>query len=51
MTSPFAYQALSRAIKEWDQPPTALFISSDAMVQGVLHALDEAGWAIPEQIS
>ena len=51
MNSPSAYQALSRAIKEWDQAPTALFISSDAMVQGVLRALDEAGWAIPEQIS
>ena len=51
MNSPSAYETLRRALKEWEQLPTALFISSDSMVQGVLRALDEAGLSIPDQIS
>ena len=51
MTSPSAYQVLSQALKEWPKPPTALFISSDAMVQGALRALDEAGLGVPRDIS
>lgn len=34
MTSPQAYQALGQALQRWQTMPDALFISSDAMVQG-----------------
>lgn len=51
MTSPSARQALGQALAAWDQPPTALFVSSDAMVQGVLAALTEAGVSVPGRMS
>lgn len=51
MNSPSAYQVLNRALSEWTNPPTALFLSSDAMVQGALRALDQASISIPEQMS
>ncbi len=51
MNSPSAYQTLTQALAQWEQRPTALFLSSDAMVQGALRALDEAGLSIPEDMS
>ena len=51
MTSPQAYQALGQALQRWQTMPDALFISSDAMVQGALRALDEAKLRIPTDIS
>lgn len=51
MTAPEAYQALSQALRRWERLPDALFVSSDAMVQGALRALDEAGVRIPADIS
>ena len=51
MNSPSAYQVLRQALSRWETLPTALFLSSDAMVQGALRALDEAGLSIPGHIS
>ena len=51
MNSPGAYQVLSQALGEWKEPPTALFLSSDAMVQGTIRALEEVGLSIPGDIS
>ena len=51
MTSPSARQVLAEALARWTQPPTALFVSSDAMVQGVLAALSEAGIGVPGRMS
>lgn len=51
MTSPDAYRVLSEALSRWTSRPDALFLSSDAMVQGAMRALDEAGARVPEDIS
>ncbi len=51
MTSPEAYQVLSGALRANKARPDALFLSSDAMVQGALRALEEAGLKIPQDIS
>lgn len=51
MDAPSAYGALRQALTQWDARPTALFLSSDAMVQGVLRALDEVGLSIPRDMS
>jgi LacI family transcriptional regulator len=51
MNSPAAYQTLSQALKSWEVLPTALFLSSDSLVQGALRALDEAHLSIPGQMS
>lgn len=51
MTSPEAYQVLANALRSGAQRPDALFLSSDAMAQGALRALDEAGVRIPEDMS
>lgn len=51
MSAASAHQVLSQALARWAQPPTALFLSSDAMVPGALRALDEAGLSIPGDIS
>lgn len=51
MTSPEAYQVLSEALRTNAPCPDALFLSSDAMVQGALRALEEAGLKIPQDIS
>lgn len=51
MDSPSAFQALSQALQQWETPPTALFISSDAMANGVLRALGQAGLSVPDNIS
>ena len=51
MNAVSAYQALQQAFTRWTQPPTALFLSSDAMVPGVLRALKDGGFAVPEDLS
>lgn len=51
MTSPEAYRVLSEALRGGNFHPDALFISSDAMVQGAIRALDEAGVSIPQDVS
>lgn len=51
MDSPSAFQVLSQALEQWDAPPTALFISSDAMANGVMRALSQAGLSVPKDIS
>ena len=51
MTSPEAYRVLSGALPKWTERPDALFLSSDAMVQGAMRALDEAGVRVPADMS
>ncbi len=51
MTSPAAYETLSAALARWEQKPDALFLASDAMVQGAMRALDEAGVRVPQDLS
>lgn len=51
MTSPDAYRVLSGALARWTERPDALFLSSDAMVQGAMRALDEAGVRVPQDLS
>ena len=51
MTSPSARKVLGEALARWQQLPTALFVSSDAMVQGALAALAGAGVSVPGHMS
>ena len=51
MTSPEAYRVLSGALPKWTERPDALFLSSDAMVQGAMRALDEADVRVPADMS
>ncbi len=51
MNSRSSYNAMSRYIKENKMPPEALFISSDAAAAGVLKAIYEYGFSVPENCS
>ena len=51
MNAVSAFQKLSQALDRWETPPTALFVSSDAMATGVLRALDQAGISVPGDMS
>lgn len=51
MNSASGYEVLSRALDRWATPPTALFISSDAIAHGVLRALELHNLRIPQDIS
>lgn len=51
MNSASGYEVLSRALERWQTPPTALFISSDAIAHGVLRALENRGLRVPQDIS
>lgn len=51
MDSSSAFQILSQALERWEEPPTALFVSSDAMANGVMRALAQAGLSVPHDIS
>lgn len=51
MNSASGYEVLSRALERWQTPPTALFISSDAIAHGVLRALESRGLRVPQDIS
>lgn len=50
-TAQSSYEVMTKHLKEHDDLPTALFISSDTVVPGVLRAIKEAGLSIPEDIS
>lgn len=41
----------ARRLLSLDQPPTALFVANNEMMAGVLTAVFERGWTIPDQIS
>lgn len=50
----FRAQSGFKATKELldlEEPPTAIFACNDMMAVGVLHAIDEAGLSVPEDIS
>lgn len=51
MDSASGYQALCDALEHWETPPTALFISSDAIANGVLRALSQYGLTVPRDMS
>jgi DNA-binding LacI/PurR family transcriptional regulator len=34
-----------------DEPPTAVFATTDVLAMGALHAADEAGWIVPRDVS
>ncbi|MDO5785120.1 MAG: LacI family DNA-binding transcriptional regulator [Eubacteriales bacterium] len=50
-TAQSGYEAMLRYLKAHQEPPTALFISSDTVAPGILRAVKEAGLSIPEDIS
>lgn len=51
MNSKSAYDVLTAFFKEAKEYPTAIFVSSDAMVQGVIKAVTGAGLSVPDDIS
>lgn len=51
MNAASGYDALCRALDRWPKPPTALFLSSDAIANGVLRALDQHGYSVPGDMS
>lgn len=51
MNSANGYEVFSRALDRWEIPPTALFISSDAIAHGVLRALETRSLRVPQDIS
>lgn len=51
MNSKSSFEVLSNFFNTSDEYPTAIFISSDAMVQGVIKAITNAGLSIPDDIS
>lgn len=48
MNSKSSYEAMSQYIEKNGRPPRAMFISSDAMLLGVVKAIHEKGFLIPE---
>ncbi len=51
MNSKSSYEVLNNFLNFSEEYPTALFISSDAMAQGVIKAITQAGLSIPDDIS
>lgn len=51
MDSKSSFEVLSKFLESSDEYPTAIFISSDAMAQGVIKAITQAGLSIPDDIS
>ena len=51
MNSTAGFEVMTRALDAWQTPPTALFIASDAIANGVLRALERKGVSIPGQMS
>lgn len=51
MNSNAGFEVMTRALDAWQTPPTALFIASDAIANGVLRALERKGVSIPGQMS
>lgn len=51
MNSNSGFDVMTEALQRWDTPPTALFISSDAIANGVLRALERAGIRVPADMS
>lgn len=51
MNSKSAYQAMTKYIKAHGMPPEAIFIASDAAATGVLQAINENGFSVPEDAS
>lgn len=51
MNSRSSYRVMSEFLDSGKERPTALFISSDAMANGVLKALDEHGVRVPDDMS
>ncbi|MFS8580963.1 MAG: substrate-binding domain-containing protein, partial [Novibacillus thermophilus] len=50
----YRYQSGMEAMRELlalDEPPTAVFAASDEMAVGVIHAVQDAGKRVPEDIS
>jgi LacI family transcriptional regulator len=46
-----AYAAMNKYLDEHEKPPRAMFISSDAAAPGVVKAIQERGFTIPEDVS
>jgi DNA-binding LacI/PurR family transcriptional regulator len=43
--------AAMRGLLRLDEPPTAVLATTDVLAIGALHAADEAGWIVPEDVS
>jgi LacI family transcriptional regulator len=46
-----AYAAMNKYLEKYKKPPKAMFISSDAAAPGVVKAIQEKGFSIPEDVS
>lgn len=46
-----AGRALTRQVLALDEPPTAIFSVNNLTTIGVMHALRETGWGVPERVS
>ena len=51
MNSRSSYEAMERYLDENGMPPKALFISSDATAAGILKAIHEHGFSVPDDCS
>ena len=51
MNSRSSYEAMNRYLDENGMPPKALFISSDATAAGILKAIREHGFSVPDDCS
>lgn len=45
------FAVMTQALEQWQMPPTALFIASDAIANGVLRALERKGISVPGEMS
>jgi LacI family transcriptional regulator len=51
MNATSGYQVMSEYIKKHGTAPEAIFVSSDAVSPGIVKAIHEAGFSIPEDVS
>ncbi|MCD7826902.1 MAG: LacI family DNA-binding transcriptional regulator [Clostridiaceae bacterium] len=51
MNAQSAYKALVSYIDQYKAPPEALFVSSDATAPGVMKAIQDKGFAVPDDVS
>lgn len=51
MNSRSSYKAMTEYIKKHEAPPEAIFVASDAAVTGVLQAINEKGFIVPDDVN
>lgn len=51
MNSKSSYEAMCKYIDKHHMPPKAIFVSSDATIAGIVKAINEKGFSIPDDVS